>query len=465
MWSDVILGRRKRVRLVMISVVLFDLDGVLVNTKELHYEAFNDALAFVKGDTARIPYDVHIKEFDGIPSACKVSKLIDAGAIKEEDIKPILQKKRELTAERFVALGLQEGNPIVDVLRYLKSYGLVLGLCSNSIRATVGTFIENSAFKEWDIVISNEDVVFPKPDAQMYQSAIMQLNATPDEVLIVEDSYVGVKAARDSGAHVMIVRGTDDVTLDRLESFMNPYTVERLQNLNILIPMAGSGTRFREKGYMLPKPLIPVHGKPMIQIVTDSIGIDGHYIFLAQKSHCESYDMVGKLSSIVGSSRVIQVNGLTEGACCTTLLASDYIDNDRELLMANSDQYIEWFPKDFYSKIDTEEMDACILTFNACEEKWSYAQCDNTGRVVRVAEKEVISDKATVGIYWWRHGRDYVRFAKQMIEKDIRVNGEYYVCPVFNEAIAAGLKVGIYDVLHMSGLGTPEDLEKFLSEH
>ena len=147
MWSDVILGRRKRVRLVMISVVLFDLDGVLVNTKELHYEAFNDALAFVKGDTARIPYDVHIKEFDGIPSACKVSKLIDAGAIKEEDIKPILQKKRELTAERFVALGLQEGNPIVDVLRYLKSYGLVLGLCSNSIRATVGTFIENSAFK------------------------------------------------------------------------------------------------------------------------------------------------------------------------------------------------------------------------------------------------------------------------------------------------------------------------------
>lgn len=449
----------------MVYAVIFDLDGVLVNTKGLHYEAFNDAIAFVKGEDARIPYEVHLRDYDGLPSACKVSKLLDLGVLQDVDILPVLQKKRELTSERFAKLGLTHDNPIVKVLEHLKAIGLLIGLCSNSIRATVDTFVANSAFKAWDVVMSNEDVILPKPNGQMYQLAIAQLNASPNEVVIVEDSSVGVKAARESGAHVMIVKSPEEVTLDRIESFMSSYTPERLHNLNILIPMAGSGTRFREKGYVLPKPLIPVLGKPMIQVVTDSIGIDGHYIFLVQKEHYEKYVMGKTLGGIVGSSRVIQVNGLTEGACCTTLLASDYIDNDRELLMANSDQYIEWFPKDFYSKIDTEEMDACILTFNACEEKWSYAQCDNTGRVVRVAEKEVISDKATVGIYWWRYGRDYVRFAKQMIEKDIRVNGEYYVCPVFNEAIAAGLRVGIYDVSHMSGLGTPEDLEKFLSEH
>lgn len=449
----------------MVYAVIFDLDGVLVSTKGLHYESFNDALAFVKGESVRIPYDVHLREYDGLPSACKLSKLLDRGILQDADIMPVLQKKRELTTERFAKLGLQEDDPVVDVLRHLKGNGLLLGLCSNSIRATVDTFIRNSVFKEWDVVLSNEDVIFPKPNAQMYQLAMMQLSVSPDETVIVEDSTVGVKAAREAWAHVMIVRSPEEVTLDRIEPYLSSCTRERLQNLNILIPMAGSGKRFKENGYVLPKPLIPVQGKPMIQVVTDSIGIDGHYIFLVQKEHYEKYVMGKTLGGIVGSSRVIQVNGLTEGACCTTLLASDYIDNDRELLMANSDQYIEWFPKDFYSKIDTEEMDACILTFNACEEKWSYAQCDNTGRVVRVAEKEVISDKATVGIYWWRYGRDYVRFAKQMIEKDIRVNGEYYVCPVFNEAIAAGLRVGIYDVSHMSGLGTPEDLEKFLSEH
>lgn len=449
----------------MVYAVIFDLDGVLVNTKGLHYEAFNDAIAFVKGEDARIPYEVHLRDYDGLPSACKVSKLLDLGVLQDVDILPVLQKKRELTSERFAKLGLTHDNPIVKVLEHLKAIGLLIGLCSNSIRATVDTFVANSAFKAWDVVMSNEDVILPKPNGQMYQLAIAQLNASPNEVVIVEDSSVGVKAARESGAHVMIVKSPEEVTLDRIESFMSSYTPERLHNLNILIPMAGSGTRFREKGYVLPKPLIPVLGKPMIQVVSDCIGIDGHYIFLVQKEHYEKYEMAGKLSSIVGSSRVIQVDELTEGACCTTLLAIDYIDNDRELLMANSDQYIEWSPKDFYGFVDVDDLDACILTFRASDPKWSYAKCDDERRVIQVAEKEVISDKATVGIYWWRYGRDYVRFAKQMIEKDIRVNGEYYVCPVFNEAIAAGLRVGIYDVSHMSGLGTPEDLEKFLSEH
>jgi hypothetical protein len=105
-----------------------------------------------------------------------------------------------------------------------------------------------------------------------------------------------------------------------------------------------------------------------------------------------------------------------------------------------------------------QNVDAGILTFYAKDAKWSYAEADDNGIVSKVAEKEVISDHATCGVYYWKHGRDYVKYAKQMITKNIRTNNEFYVCPVFNEAIADGKKVKIFPTMNMYGLGTPQDL-------
>jgi hypothetical protein len=112
-----------------------------------------------------------------------------------------------------------------------------------------------------------------------------------------------------------------------------------------------------------------------------------------------------------------------------------------------------------------DDIDGGILTFKATHPKWSYAQLGDDGFVSEVAEKKVISDNATVGLYYWRNGSEYVKYAEQMIAKNIRVNNEFYVCPVFNEAIQDGKKIKIKPVPGMWGIGTPEDLDYFLKNY
>lgn len=233
--------------------------------------------------------------------------------------------------------------------------------------------------------------------------------------------------------------------------------------MNILIPMSGLGSRFAQAGYSDPKPLIPIFGKRMIEVVIDNLGIAGNYIFIVQKSHLEKYDLKNILTSAAPGCTIIDIDYMTEGAACTTLLAADYIDNDQPLLIANSDQYVEGSVKDF---IDSSHWyDGNIMTFKATETKWSYAKTNEDGLVVQVAEKNPISDNATVGIYYWQRGSDYVKYARQMIAKDVRVNNEFYVCPVFNEAIADNFRIGTYEIARMWGLGTPEDLRHFNDEN
>ena len=232
--------------------------------------------------------------------------------------------------------------------------------------------------------------------------------------------------------------------------------------MNVLIPMAGAGSRFEKAGYTFPKPLIDVQGKPMIQVVVDNINVDARHIFIVQKSHYEKYNLENTLKAIVKNCEIIQVDGVTEGAACTTLLAKELINNDEPLLMANSDQFVEWDSNKFMYSMIGDTIDAGILTFESTHPKWSYAKLNESGFVSQVAEKNTISNLATVGIYYWNKGSDYVKYAEQMIEKDVRVNNEFYVCPVFNEAIQDGKKVKTYDIEKMWGLGTPEDLSYFL---
>ena len=230
--------------------------------------------------------------------------------------------------------------------------------------------------------------------------------------------------------------------------------------MNILIPMAGAGSRFEQAGYTFPKPLIEIHGKPMIQKVVENLNIDGRYIFLVQKEHYEKYALKYLLPLIAPGCEIIQVDGVTEGAACTTLLAKKLIDNDAPLITANSDQFIEFLDEDWP---DFLYGDGGMLTFTATHPKWSFAKVDEMGYVTKVAEKQPISDIATVGVYYWGKGSDYVKYAEQMIEKDIRVNNEFYVCPVFNEAIQDGKKIKTIPIKKMWGLGTPEDLRYFLT--
>lgn len=238
--------------------------------------------------------------------------------------------------------------------------------------------------------------------------------------------------------------------------------------MNILIPAAGSGSRFKEQGYLLPKPMIEVRGKPMIQHVIESLNLDGRYIFLVQREHCEKFGFASVLKSIVPDCIVLPVNGVTQGAACTSLLAESFINNENPLVIANSDQFIKYDSKEFMESFMYQYkdvwLDGNILTFKATHPKWSFARSTG-GFVKEVAEKYPISDDATVGVYGWASGARYVSCAKKMIEKNIRVNNEFYICPVYNELLQEGGHVRIQQIKEMWGLGTPEDLKYFLENY
>lgn len=239
--------------------------------------------------------------------------------------------------------------------------------------------------------------------------------------------------------------------------------------LNIVIPMAGRGSRFAEAGYKDPKPLIPVHGKPMIQVVVENLmpKYEHRFIFICQNQHIKDYDLVPKLKSMAKNVEIIGIDGITEGQVCTVLKAKYLIDNDEPLMTANSDQYIDFDINDYLSVMDDKNLDGLIMTMKADDPKWSYAKTDKDGFVVETAEKKVISENATVGIFNFRRGKDLVRSAEQMIADNVRVNNEFYTCPCYNYLIREGKKIGIYGIGEeykgMYGLGIPKDLDFFLN--
>jgi NDP-sugar pyrophosphorylase family protein len=240
--------------------------------------------------------------------------------------------------------------------------------------------------------------------------------------------------------------------------------------LNIVLPIAGRGSRFVSAGYTVPKPLIPVHGAPMIEAVVRNVRPrrDHRFIFVALREHLEHLGMTETLERVAPGCVVVPVEQVTDGAACTVLLARDLIDSDDPLMLANSDQWVDIDVDDYLAAIDRDAADGLIMTMTATDPKWSFVGLDRARRVIRVVEKEAISDEATVGIYNFRRGRDFVRAAEQMIQQNRRVNDEFYVAPTYNELIDEGARIAIYNVggegAGMYGLGIPADLDRFLAD-
>lgn len=234
--------------------------------------------------------------------------------------------------------------------------------------------------------------------------------------------------------------------------------------------MAGAGSRFSSAGYLDPKPLIRIKNIPMIRIVIENLrpNIPHRFIFICQKQHVIAFDLLDKLKVWGGNnSEIVELDGLTEGAACTVLAASHLIDNDHPLMIANCDQYIDVDINDYLNDISKYNLDGLIMTMNANDPKWSFVSINDDRLVTRVVEKQVISNEATVGIYNFKTGAEFISGAGRMISDNERVNGEFYVAPVYNQIIKQGKRVGIYNIGSeghgMFGLGIPYDLEKFLS--
>jgi dTDP-glucose pyrophosphorylase len=232
--------------------------------------------------------------------------------------------------------------------------------------------------------------------------------------------------------------------------------------------MAGRGTRFASAGYKLPKPLIPVHGTPMIKIVIDTIrpATPHRFVFVCLRADVAAYDLRRRLRDWAPGCTVVELDETTEGAACSVLAAHQHI-NEGHLMIANSDQYISIAIDPYLAALAERGLDGLVMTMQAIDPKWSFAALDAHGLVTRIAEKRPISTNATVGIYNFARGVDFVRAAEAMIAHDSRVNGEFYVATVYNELIANGARIGIYDLgcegVAMHGLGTPADLEAFLA--
>ncbi len=235
--------------------------------------------------------------------------------------------------------------------------------------------------------------------------------------------------------------------------------------LNIVVPMAGEGSRFKAAGYTFPKPLVEVKTIPLIQLVVQNITPRGdhRFTFICKRSHYDRYSLRHTLNAIAPRCNVVTLSEPTAGAACTVLLASDHFNDDKELMIANNDQYIEADINAFLQDARSRKLDGSIMAFPAVHPKWSYAKVDDGGAVIQVAEKRPISNHATVGIYYYRRGSMFFEGACSMIQKDIRVNNEFYVCPVYNELIKQGLNIGLYEIKanQMHGLGTPEDFDEF----
>ena len=443
----------------MNNAFIFDLDGVLIDSKEIHFDALNLALSEIDSS-----YVISKKEqalaYEGLSTKAKLDILSYSKGLPKEFHNVIWEKKQIYSSEMFQVF--DKDQELVDLFKLIKSFNIKIGVASNAIRETVvGSLKSLGVYEFVDYALSNEDVSNPKPNPEIYKTMMSLLGSSAETTIIFEDSEIGQAAAKASFAKLFPVTERKDISLSYISKAIEFLTPKSFPN--ILIPMAGNGSRFFNAGYKDPKPLIDVDGKPMIQRVVENISIPGNYIFIVQAEHYERYSLETVLTRLVPGCKIIQVDGVTDGAARTALLAKQYIDNQRPLIIANSDQLLDWDSSKFISQLLEIGADGNMALFLANEEKWSYAKIKNN-RIVEVAEKVVISNNASTGIYGWAKGSDYVKYAEQMIDKGIKVNNEFYICPVYNEAIQDNKRILPIFIEKMHGLGTPEDLQLYLGK-
>jgi HAD superfamily hydrolase (TIGR01509 family) len=451
--------------MVMIKAIIFDLDGVLIETRKLHFDSFNYALTSC--GVKALSMIEHEERFNGLPTVKKIELLrADGCNISKEKEQEIKRIKSDYTCEVLKKL-VERDMELNKLFLELKDRDFKIGVASNAIRATVDSVVCGLGLEDYvDFKASNEDVIEPKPSPEIYLKCAYMLGVEPDECLVFEDNTFGIESANRAGCNVVQVKDPED-----LKKHLKDFIMKQNRKLNVVIPMAGDGSRFADAGYTFPKPLIEIDKKPMIQLAIESLNIkDANYIFIVRKEHVDKYKLDKVLKLLVPDCKIVELPYKTEGALCTILASRGYIDNESPLLIANSDQFISDGHIGEAVSILTDgslDLDGMLFTFESVHPKWSFVETDTYGRVRRVAEKDPISKEANTGIYFFDKGSEFVHYADKMIEKNVRVNGEFYVAPVYNEFIEDGKNIISAKIDNNSfwGLGTPEDLMYFLTNY
>ncbi len=453
----------------VVKALLFDLDGVLVDFTTLHEDAFIKAWNQFYPDHT-IDHAFHLLYLEARSTRSKIDICFKIFSITfDETLKQrIFETKQQLTDHLLDTEHVYTAT--TRALMWAKAAGYKLVVCSNSIRSTVLKSLRRLACDDvFDIILSNEDVEKPKPNPDIYLKAIELLGVTANNCIIFEDSAVGRTAAelalKNSSGRIIPIVNAQDLTHKLLELVCNSSVYPRQPTkIHLVIPMAGLGSRFQKEGYSIPKPFLPVFGKPMYRWVIDNMMPSEKALREIVDVHVLVREEQASLFESDKSITIHTVPKLTEGAACTVLSIRDIINTDDPLIIANSDQFLEWNVDNFYLALLHPSFDGVISTFiqhDLNDIRWSYARLDADGCVMEVAEKKVISKFATTGIYGWRRGSDFVAAAESMIAQNIRVNGEFYVCPVYNN-MKQPSRIRILNCKKMWGLGVPTDYEHFL---
>lgn len=452
----------------MIKLLAFDLDGVIVNTGSLHLEALNMAIEKIDNKFC-ISEEEDSLYFGSITSKEKLKKLTILKGLPVESHESILKYKKYFTEKLIKDLDVASfsNNNIKNILLELKSRYRIC-LTSNTNIDFIKTVLSKLDILDcFEKIYDGASINLTKPHSKIYLQAMIDFDVNPQEVLAFEDSVTGQEAVIKSGAHLFPVNNPNDLSIEKIDNFISSLQEQKIKwksNLNVLIPCAGNGSRFANVGYKLPKPIIDVNGQPMVGLVCDKLNIDANFIFVIKEEHVEKYNLETMLTLMKPDCTVVKAQGKQEGAVDSILRAKSLIDNDQPLLIVNSDQIWEWDSREFYYKMMREDLDGGIVTFvdENKDPKWSFAKVDEHNFVTEVAEKKPISTLATAGIYYFKKGSDFVKYAEQMIAKNIRVNNEFYTSVVYNEFIQDNKKIKTFNCKRMIGLGVPEDLELYL---
>lgn len=455
-----------------IKLIVFDYDGTLFDCSMLHFEALNEALRAVNPKYV-ISFEDHVKEFDSLTTIDKLYILHRKRGLPVHTFSSIQNEKKRIFTSLVSSANLDTEH-LTSTLRLLKSDGYHLDVASNADSLYVKTMLNRQGIIQFfDNIYTRDDCHHHKPHPQIYMLAMSKRGVKPSETLIIEDSLAGHRSAVASGAHLMVVESTHDVSyyniIDRIRELKNDGSNDRSwfgSNINVVIPMAGAGARFVREGYPVPKPLIDVNGVPMVQAAIELIDLpNAKFTFIVQKEHNERYGLTHLLRAIKPGSNVVTVDGVTQGAACTVIegIRAANIPDHEHLVISNCDQRIEMDWATYFNQIVKSNADASIVTFEEKEfsTKWSYASVDDRGWITSVKEKERISPYATCGIYHFRRTEDFVSAALEMIKNNDRVNNEFYVAPTYNYLIKKNMHVMNFKSDRMYGLGTPEDLRKY----
>ena len=269
------------------KLIIFDLDGVLIDSREIHYESLNLSLERLDKKYT-ISREEHLSLYDGLPTSQKLKILTEKRGLPVERYEEIWRNKQDETLKIFSSLNID--SQLIAYFQKIKKLGYHICVASNSIRNTVKIVLLKLGLLEYiDYYISNEDVIKNKPFPEMYWKCMTVCNCIPRHTVIFEDSHIGRQGEIDSGASLVAVEDWDDLTEEKIDDAIkilsDPQPINipwRSEKMNILVPMAGGGSRFASAGYTFPKPLVEINGKPMIQTVVENLNIEANYIFIVQ---------------------------------------------------------------------------------------------------------------------------------------------------------------------------------------